>query len=345
MKVWLPALKAGTGTDVFTVRLREALLARGVEATIEWFPAWMEAVPELMRRVSPPPGTDLIHGNGWTVAPFVGGALPVVDTIHHLVFDPAFAAHRSTAQALYHRLHVLPRERRALRGAAAVTAVSDYVAGTVRTLFGRDDVRAIGNWVDVHRYAPDPERREAAAGERPLRVLWVGNPSRRKGFDLLPALAAALGDEAAIRAVGGLRGDAASVGARNVTWLGRLDEATLVDEYRQCDVLLSTSRYEGYGYSALEAMACGRPVVAFAAGGLVDVVRHGDSGFLSPVEDLEGIVAGLRRLAADPALRARMGRAGRAFAEAQSRNADAYVDVYERVLEAAKRRRSPRARA
>lgn len=331
MKIWLPALRVGTGTDVFTMRLADELQARGVSAEIGWFPAGMEAVPWLMGRQRPPPGTDVIHGNGWTVAPFLGRGIPVVTTVHHLVHDPAFAAYRSPAQALYHRWHLRHRDARAIREAAAVTAVSRYVAGTVRDLFGRQDVQTIGNWIDTDRYRPSSCPEQAQGG--PLRLLWVGNPSRRKGADLLLALAAQLGDAVHIRCVGGLRGDNTMLArSQSIEWLGRLDESQLIAEYQSCDVLLSLSRYEGFGYTALEAMACAKPVVAFAAGGLVDVVEDGVTGLLSPVDDLDSLVAHIHKLAQDPDLRHRLGEAALRSARARSGSAESYLRVYESVL-------------
>ena len=330
MRVWLPAIRAGTGVDVFTVRLATALRARGVDADITWFPAGFEFLPELMRLHGLPPGTDVIHANGWLASSFVGRGVPVVATVHHLVHDPAYAPYRSGSQALYHRWHIRWREQRAVLRAAAVTAVSPYVAETVRTCFGRQDIESIPNWVDTARYRPAPARHpDAAAG---LRLLWVGNPSRRKGVDLLPALAMALGPGYQIRCVGGLRGDQVGFSSKDgLTWLGRLSETDLIDEYQRCDVLLSLSRYEGFGYTALEAMACGKPVVAFAAGGLVDVVQHGVTGLLAPIDDVQGFANCLRQLEADPRLRQRMGQAAREYAGRQGGSVDAYLHLYRRL--------------
>lgn len=330
MQVWLPAIRVGTGVDVFTTRLAEALRAHGVEVELTWFPAAYELLPELMRLHPLPAGTDLIHANSGNAHAFLGRGVPVVATVHHLVHDPAFAPYRSTAQALYHRWHIRWRERRGILRADAVTAVSPYVAGTVGSVFGREGVAVVPNWVDTNRYQPAAQAPRTAPGG--MRLLWVGNPSRRKGIDLLPALAATLGEGVEIRCVGGLRGDRADLGgATGLTWLGRLSEDQLVREYQQCDALLSLSRYEGFGYTALEAMACGKPVVAFAAGGLVDVVQDGVTGFLAPVDDVQALAVRIRQLAADPVLRHRMGEAARAWACRQAEPVDAYLRLYRRL--------------
>ena len=332
MKVWLPALRVGTGTDVYTERLADALRGLGVSAHIDWFPPAYEFLPELLSRRKPPAGTDIVHGSTFTALPFLRRGWPVVATVHHLVHDPAFAPHRNRRQAVYHRLALRGRERRAIAGADAVVAVSPYVGGTVRAFAGRDDVDVIGNWVDTAHFSPPPPLATPRDG-RPFCLLWVGNASRRKGADLLPSLARRLAGVAEIRCTGGLRGDTLPADRPpNLSLLGRLSDEALLHEYRQCDALLSLSRYEGFGYTALEAMACGRPVVGFRAGGFADVVQHGVTGLLSQVDDLDALAADVRSLDGDRLRSAAMGEAGRAYAVAQDGNASRYVALYERLL-------------
>jgi starch synthase len=308
MRVWLPAVRTGTGTDVFTTRLDTALRASGIESTITWFPAWQELMPELMRLMAVPHGTDVIHANGWLASPFLGRGVPIVATAHHLVHDPAYGPYRSTTQALYHNWHIRWRETRVLRESDAVTAISHYVAGTVRDFCGRNDVAVIPNWVDTARYVPDP----SVDTDRtwPFRLLMVGNHSRRKGFDLLPELARELGPGFEVRCTGGLR-VAQTTAIPNVEMLGRLTEAELIHEYQQCDAVLSLSRYEGFGYTALEGMACAKPFIGFRTSGLTEVVKDGVTGFLEPVDDVLALAARCRSLRNNKSLRQSMGVAGR----------------------------------
>jgi starch synthase len=333
MRVWLPAIRAGTGADVFTERLAAALRARDIEVAITWFPAWYEFLPELMRLHRVPAGTDVIHANGWLALPFVGRGIPVVATVLHLVHDPAYAPHRSFGQALYHRWHIRWREQRALQRSQAVTAISAYVAGTVRSFCGRTDVLAIPNWVDTTRYVPDPGY--VPDPVRPFRLLMVGNHSRRKGFDLLPGLAVALGPRFALRCTGGLRGVSVAT-MPGVHMLGRLTEDELVREYQHCDAVISLSRYEGFGYTALEGMACGKPVVAFQTSAVAEVVDDGVTGLLEPIDDVAALVMRCRELDNDRDESLRKGRAGRAralgaFAEVDAINA--YIRLYEELTD------------
>jgi glycosyltransferase involved in cell wall biosynthesis len=82
--------------------------------------------------------------------------------------------------------------------------------------------------------------------------------------------------------------------------------------YAAFDALILPSGNEGTPVSAIEALAAGRPVVATSVGGVPDVVREREDGFLVPVGDTEAMAERLERLARDPKLRERMGQAGRA---------------------------------
>ena len=82
--------------------------------------------------------------------------------------------------------------------------------------------------------------------------------------------------------------------------------------YAAFDALVLPSANEGTPVSVIEALAGGRPVVATRVGGVPDVVRDGVDGFLVEPGDIDALAERLGRLAADPALAARMGEAGRA---------------------------------
>lgn len=85
----------------------------------------------------------------------------------------------------------------------------------------------------------------------------------------------------------------------------------------QVDVLLNLSHvHESFGRTVLEAMAAGRPVVAYARGALSELVLPDETGYLVGVQDIEGVATALEKLSADPALRYRLGQSGQARASA-----------------------------
>lgn len=77
------------------------------------------------------------------------------------------------------------------------------------------------------------------------------------------------------------------------------------------DIQVLTSRFEGFPNALLEGMAAGNPMVVTDAGGSPEIVVDGETGFVVPVGDVEAIAGAITRLIEDPALRRRMGEAGR----------------------------------
>lgn len=121
----------------------------------------------------------------------------------------------------------------------------------------------------------------------------------------------------------------------SVKLLGPLDEDRVLEEFASCDCLALPSGQETTPMVIAQAMAAGKPVVATPVGGVADMVRDGETGFLHRVGDAEGLAAALERLFADPALRLRLGEAGKRLA-AESYRADAVarrtLEVYEAML-------------
>jgi glycosyltransferase involved in cell wall biosynthesis len=102
------------------------------------------------------------------------------------------------------------------------------------------------------------------------------------------------------------------------------------------DAFVLPSGNEGTPVTAIEALASGCPVVATRVGGVPDVVRDGEDGFLVELGDLEGLAGALNRLAADPELRRRLGEAGRERVlprYAVERLIDDVDGLYRRLLE------------
>jgi glycosyltransferase involved in cell wall biosynthesis len=98
--------------------------------------------------------------------------------------------------------------------------------------------------------------------------------------------------------------------ADSVIWKGRVEPEALPQYYHAMDVLATPSYWEGFGLTAAEAMAAGKPVVATDVPGLREVVEDGGTGFLIPVGDPETLAAKLRHLLSHDAARTALGRRG-----------------------------------
>jgi len=238
-------------------------------------------------------------------------------------------------------------EKTALEMADAVVAVSQEMRADILRLFAvaPERLHVIYNGVDTEEYQRTPDRegldRYGIDHRRPY-VLFVGRMSRQKGIlHLLRAApylepetqlvlcASSPDDEDLAREV---EAAVARVQAsrRGVIWIREMvDRATAIQLYSHAAVFCCPSIYEPFGIINLEAMACETPVVASAVGGIKEVVVHGETGFLVPVEQQAAppyepihperfsrdLAEAVNALLGDAAQRRRMGIEGRRRAE------------------------------
>ncbi len=178
---------------------------------------------------------------------------------------------------------------------------------------GVERVRVWARGVDCGRF--DPARRSerlraelAPGGE--LLVGYVGRLAAEKRLDLLAQVAALPG----VRLIIVGSGPAEAAVRRAVPaalFLGQRGGADLARIYASLDVFVHSGPHDTFGQTLQEASASGLPVVAPAAGGPLDLVRDGVTGFLVPPGNAGALAAAVARLAADPRLRAGQGLAGR----------------------------------
>jgi hypothetical protein len=118
-----------------------------------------------------------------------------------------------------------------------------------------------------------------------------------------------------------------------VTFLGARDQDTLQFYYSAADCLVMPSHYESFGMVALEAMACGTPVVVSDVGGLSQLVRHNVTGIRVRVKDPTAMADAIQRLLTNEVLRRRMGARAACYAEdySWSKIVDKLIKVYEEL--------------
>jgi len=275
---------------------------------------------------------DLVHGHYW-LSGVVGLALrerwgvPVLQMFHTLGQFKNGAARRRIDLEPSLRLD---EEQRIVAQADGLVAAS---AGERRALvddYGADIARTvvIPCGVDTALFRPG-DRAEARArigtGDTPL-VVYVGRIAPIKGLaTLLDAIAQLRARASAVRLliVGGeadepvsgheaeIRQRVEALGLRDVVrFVGAQPQEVLRDYYLAADVTVLPSYYESFGMVALEAMACGSPVIGSRVGGLATTVRDGVTGFLVPDGDATALAERLDAVMADGDLRFRLGREG-----------------------------------
>jgi D-inositol-3-phosphate glycosyltransferase len=119
-----------------------------------------------------------------------------------------------------------------------------------------------------------------------------------------------------------------------IVFLGKRSQQSLPYYYSAADVLIMPSHYESFGMVALEAMACGTPVVASQVGGLAFLIQDGETGFVVPGGDPLALSERLTQLLSQPELRRRLGEQAAAYAQdyAWEKIAGRMVDLYKEVL-------------
>ncbi|WBM79452.1 glycosyltransferase family 1 protein [Cryobacterium breve] len=210
----------------------------------------------------------------------------------------------------------------------------------------RVGVRRLARWtrgVDLVGYHPN-RRSEPAVAELRKRLApngevvigYVGRMAPEKQVERFRAL----------RGIPGIRvalvGDGPSVpliqrelAGVPVTWLGRLSGAALADAYAAFDFFLHAGTEETFGQTIQEAHAAGLPVVAPHAGGPIDLVAHGDNGFLFAPDDERDLRRCVTRLVDDAPLRLRMGESGRRAVLGRSWEnvCETLVGYYDKVID------------
>ena len=334
MKVWLPAIQGESGADVFTQRLSEALRRNRLDAEISWFPRFYEFFPSLLRRVPPPRGTTIIHANSWNAFAFKRGSIPLIVTEQLGVLDRAAKTHKSVSQLIYHQTVIRQFVKASFRLASAATAVSDYTALGLQRSLGIESAEVIYNSVNTEMFIPAPETEGIHPG--PFRLLFVGNPIRRKGADLFAPIMRALGADFELYFTAGRRQLSPHDVAPNMFPVGRItDDLDLVKLYQRSDALLFPSRFEGLPIAVLEAMACEKPVIAANTSSLAEIIENGISGMLCPTDDIDAFVAACRKLAKEPETGKQFGSAARARVEARFSEdvvVPQYIELYKRLL-------------
>ena len=285
---------------------------------------------------------DVWHGPHYTLPLRV--PVPTVVTVHDLTFFDHPEWHERAKVAFFRRMIAA-----AARRATVLVCVSEYTAARARALLAPAEIVVVPHGVDHARFAPDGAEaardleRLAAHGILPPYIAFAGTIEPRKD---VPTLVRAFARLTAVRpelrlVLAGADGWGAAAArdaimhsgvATRIVRPGYLDNATTAALFRRAEAVAYPSLEEGFGLPALEALACGTPLVTTNGSALPEVV--GDAAVLVPPGDTDALAAGLRSVLDDPALAARLRAAGpaRAALFTWERSVKGHVDAYRRAV-------------
>jgi D-inositol-3-phosphate glycosyltransferase len=233
-------------------------------------------------------------------------------------------------------------EKTLLREADRVVAATQAELAQIQWLYqtSTDRVVVIPPGVDTAHFYPiakDEAREFINVDDDTRMILFVGRIEALKGIDTLIKAMAKLQEEgflnqhpACVAIIGGeadvsdemLSAEMARLQTLRleaglddiVHFLGKRDQDTLQYFYSAAEVVVVPSHYESFGLVALEAMACGAPVVASETGGLAFLVRDGETGYHVPTGNVEALAEKIKELLTDEVLRIRMANAASSYA-------------------------------
>ncbi|GAB2641768.1 glycosyltransferase [Prescottella soli] len=267
---------------------------------------------------------DVVHSHFWTSGLTAGLAgrtchLPIVHTFHALgIVQKRYEGAGDTSPP-----ERIPLECKVGRSVDAVVATSsDEVFELVRMGIPRSRIAVVPCGVDVDEFRPDGPRTRRSNRSR---LTSVGRLVPRKGFDVaIRALAKLANTELVIAGGptdGAVREDAearrlsdlaARLGvAERLAMPGRVPRNLMPRLLRSTDVVVCSPWYEPFGIVPLEAMACSKPVVASAVGGLADTVVDGITGIHVPPRNSDALAHAVHTLLREPLRREQYGYAGR----------------------------------
>jgi starch synthase len=312
-------------------------------------------------------GTDLVHSHTW-YANLAGHLAKLLYGVPHIATSHSLEPLRPWKAEQLGGGYALSSwcERTALEAADAIIAVSQGMRADVLAAYpaiAADRVHVVHNGIDTEEYRPDHGTdvlaRYGIAVDRPT-VTYVGRITRQKGLPHLLRAAAALPDEAQLVLLAGapdtpeigieVEALASDLSARRsgVVWVRQmLPKPEVIQILTHSTVFVCPSVYEPMGIVNLEAMACETAVVATATGGIPEVVAHGETGLLVPLEAgpdgnprdetrfAGDLASAIVELLTDPGRADVMGKAGRRRAIADfswPAIAERTLDVYRSVL-------------
>lgn len=270
----------------------------------------------VIREIQP----DIVHVQTSRLYPLAGleRGFPSLLTIHGIFFEESklYKNQRDRFRGLYGRT----TEKRSVGRARHVVCLNNYALSIMRPFIGTDDVRVIDNAVDDRFFG-------AQRAEEPGRVLFAGLITDRKNVLGLLEAAKIVSERVSglrLRIAGHILDQAyfetckafvdANGLADSVEFVGNVSGDDIVGELAKANALVLPAKQETSPMIISESLAVGTPVIATPVGGMPEVVRDGETGFLVPLGDAQALADRITQLIEDSELRSRMSESARQLA-------------------------------
>src|SRR5258706_5588228 len=337
----LPASEKRTLTSDDVSITRFGAYKRMDDTLVDWF----ELLVEEHKREP----FDILHGyflpQAGFVAAYAGKYLDIPNVvtirgtdIERAAYDPSKFSH-----VMY-----------ALQNASAVTANASELVKKTRAFIDRD-VILIPNGIEAERFKPMQKNIALADGlgltskahKDALVIGFVGELREKKGLKTLLIGYAQINQKhpTSLLIVGEVRAGEdkntfeeikSSIPNANIVVTGTISHKDIPAYYSLMDIFVHPSLRDGMPNALLEAMACGKPIVATPVGGIMDVIKDDENGKIVPVNDIDALARAIDQLLEDEGLRKRLGKAARIkiVQEFTPQNElDANLKIYEKLLE------------
>lgn len=312
------------------------------ETLYQYIPAFVDNLTEFQETQSL--SYDIIYSHYW-FSTRVGEALskkwdvPHVSTFHTLAKTKLMARAGEKESELRESV-----ERRVMEQVDGIIVSTEQeredIVRHYKTSPHKIQVIAPGVNLDIFQSKDKNEAKQALGLVEKRVIVYVGRIEPIKGIDILLNAVAQLDrtEDTKVLIVGGSPGEdheldrlktlSETLGIENtVTFTGAVRQSMLPDFYSAADVYVLPSYSESFGLAALEAMACGTPVVVSRVGGLKTFINDGETGYLIPWQCPDPFAQRIEMLLANPSLRNAMGKAAQVKAQEMS-----WSGVAERML-------------
>jgi glycosyltransferase involved in cell wall biosynthesis len=298
---------------------------------------------------------DVVFDNqslSWGLLGIRAMGVPVVSVIHHPLHidrEADFAIDRRLRKRIKRTLYFpLWMQQRVAPRLDKIVTVSQASRSAIERYFGipEKQISVVSNGTDTETFRP------IDGVEKRQELLFVGRTEdRKKGIGTMLEALSLLPDSVRLKIIDG-RIPHDGLVPRTIRRLGLEQRVTIVDrmlevdelvaQYSSARVVLVPSFFEGFGFPASEAMACGLPVVANAVGALPEVVgSDGEAGYLVPPRDARAMAAAISNILSEPGRAERMGRNARRRIQRAFRWSETAAElsaVFEETIRAAHRR-------